>query len=103
MKTLRLIALIAAGRAFVEGAVLLEERAQQVGAVAVIAGDELLAQGQRLEDRLGDHRLEQVLFAAEVQIGEALADPGSARDVLELGGRKATLDEQLQRCLHYLA
>ena len=87
----------AAQRALGEGAELDDQFAQQVFGRAFEAVDEFGRLHERLADRFGDHRLEELFLVLEVEVGEALADAGGFGDVFELGGGKATRDEQVER------
>ena len=87
----------AAQRALGESAELGDQSAQQVFGRAFEAVDELVRLHQRLADRFGDHRLEELFLVLEVEVGEALADAGGFGDVLELGGGEARGDEQVER------
>ncbi len=49
-------------------------------------------------DGFGDHGLEQLFLALEVEVGKSLADRCFLGDILELGGGEASGDEEFERC-----
>src|SRR5207237_3094820 len=80
-----------------ETPVLADEPLEQLARAAGERFSQLLALRDHGDDGLPDQRLEQRFFVFEVEIDRALGDAGATRDILELGGGKAPISEDLQR------